>query len=365
VNRYARGASDAADAIEALAGFQRFPTWMWRNTDVVDFVEWLRRHNELRSPAAGKVGFYGLDLYSLHASMAAVLDYLQTVDPEAARLAAERYACFESLGPEPQIYGFIATADVDRSCEEDVVKQLLELQRRAAEAARRNAAASDDDLFNPEQNARVVRDAERYSRSMFLEETSSWNLRDRHMMDTLEAVAGYIAQRGRHPKIVVWAHNSHLGDARFTEMSRRGEVNLGQLVREPHDGDAVLVGFTTDHGTVTAASEWGAVARRKRVRPAVRESHEALFHAARPDRFLLAWRDDDPVAVHLHMVRLERAIGVIYRPDTERISHYFGADLKNQFDAVLHFDETAAVKPLELLAEWEPNEVPETFPSGV
>jgi erythromycin esterase-like protein len=148
-------------------------------------------------------------------------------------------------------------------------------------------------------------------------------------------------------------------------MSRRGEFNLGQLVRERHHRDAVLVGFTTDHGTVTAASEWGAVARRRRVRPALRESHEALFHSAHADRFLLAWRDGDPVAAHLHMVRLERAIGVIYRPDTERVSHYFGADLKNQFDAVLHFDETAAVKPLELLAEWEPNEVPETFPTGV
>ncbi|HEU4620478.1 MAG TPA: erythromycin esterase family protein [Gammaproteobacteria bacterium] len=367
VDRYVRGMSDDVDAKEALADFRRFPTWMWRNTVVLEFVEWLRAHNDALPAGAAKVGFYGLDLYSLHASMKAVLQYLEKVDPEAARRARERYSCFDRFGPEPQVYGLIAGTDASKSCQEEVIKQLVELQRRRADRARRDGDGHDDpdELFNAEQNARVAKNAEAYYRSMFLEEESSWNLRDRHMVETLEALMAHLGRQGGRTKIALWAHNSHLGDARATDMSRRGELNVGQLVREKYSNDAVLVGFTTYHGTVTAASDWGAVAERKRVRPGLPASYEAMFHAAQPNRFLLTWRDGDRVIEVLRGPRLERAIGVIYRPETERISHYFGARLTDQFDAVLHFDETRAVEPLEYTAEWETGEVPETFPFAV
>ncbi|HYZ34614.1 MAG TPA: erythromycin esterase family protein, partial [Crenalkalicoccus sp.] len=252
-----------------------------------------------------------------------------------------------------------------RSCEREVVSQLVELQRRAAEQARHDGRVSDDELFYVEQNARLVKNAEAYYRSMYFEDVSSWNLRDRHMAETLDALVGYLGRRGARAKIALWAHNSHLGDARATEMGRRGELNLGQLVRERHGREAVLVGFTTHHGTVTAASNWDGPAERKRVRPALAGSYEALFHDARPDRFLLTLRSGGGATDGLRAQRLERAIGVIYRPETERASHYFGARLPDQFDAVLHFDETRAVEPLEYSAEWEAGEPPETFPFGV
>jgi erythromycin esterase-like protein len=224
---------------------------------------------------------------------------------------------------------------------------------------------AEDELFSAEQNARLVRNAEAYYRSMFLEEVSSWNLRDRHMVETLDALVAHLGRQGGRAKVVVWAHNSHLGDARATQMGERGELNVGQLVREKYGREAVLVGFTTHHGTVTAASDWGGMAERKRVRPALAGSYEALFHAAQPTRFLLTWREGDAATEGLRDPRLERAIGVIYRPETERLSHYFRARLPDQFDAVLHFDETRAVEPLELTAEWEAGEVPETFPFAV
>jgi erythromycin esterase-like protein/adenine/guanine phosphoribosyltransferase-like PRPP-binding protein len=364
-NRYVRGASDDIDAVEALADFRRFPTWMWRNTDVVEFIEWLRVHNAALPASGTKCGFYGLDLYSLHASMKAVLQYLEKIDPEAAKRARARYACFDHFGPDPQIYGFIAARDLDKSCRDQVVSQLLELQRLTAERLRREGLAADDELFYAEQNARLVQNAEAYYRSMFLGEVSSWNLRDRHMADTLDALVEHFGRQGKRAKVVVWAHNSHLGDARATEMGQRGELNIGQLAREKYGRDSVLVGFTTHHGTVTAASDWGAPAERKRVRPGLAGSYEAMFHAAQPARFLLIWGDDDPAAEALRDPRLERAIGVIYRPETERMSHYFRARLPEQFDAVLHFDETRAVEPLEYTGEWEAGELPETFPFAV
>jgi erythromycin esterase-like protein/predicted phosphoribosyltransferase len=365
-NRYVRSESDDLDANEALAGFRRFPTWMWRNTDVVDFIEWLRGRNDALPPGAPKAGFYGLDLYSLHASMKAVLQYLEKVDPDAARETRARYACFDHFGPDPQVYGFIAGTDVSKSCEEGVVRQLLELQRRAAEHVRANDPAAEDEIFYAEQNARLVKNAEEYYRSMFLSDVSSWNLRDRHMVETLEALDRHLSRRHGTTKIVVWAHNSHLGDARSTQMGERGELNVGQLVRERYgSGNTVLVGFTTHHGTVTAASDWDAPAERKRVREGLPGSYEALFHAASPSRFLLTWRDGDQLVERLRQRRLERAIGVIYRPETERASHYFWAQLPDQFDAVLHFDETRAVEPLEYTAEWEAGELPETYPFAV
>ena len=364
LNRYVRGASDDVDAVEALADFRRFPTWMWRNTVVVEFIEWLRAHNDALSPGAEKVGFYGLDLYSLHASMKAVLQYLEKVDPEAAARARERYSCFDHVGEDTQAYGLMTRLNLSKSCEEEVVGQLLELQRRAADHMRRDGRL-DDDLFYAEQNARLVKNAEAYYRSVFLEEVSSWNLRDRHMAETLDALVAHLGRKGNRAKIAVWEHNSHLGDARATEMGQRGELNVGQLTRERYGSEAVLVGFTTHHGTVTAASDWGKPAERKRVRPALAGSYEALFHAAQRDRFLLILNDGDTMVQQLSVPRLERAIGVIYRPDTERQSHYFRARLPSQFDAVLHFDETSAVKPLESTEEWETGELPETFPFAV
>ena len=365
VNRYVRSMSDDVDAIEALADFRRFPTWMWRNTDVVEFLEWLRAHNDALPPSATKIGFYGLDLYSLRASMKAVLQYLDKVDPDAAKRARARYACFDHFGEDTQVYGFMTASGLAKSCEEEVISQLVDLQRRAMEYARRDGHVAEDELFYAEQNARLVKNAEAYYRSMFLEEVSSWNLRDRHMVETLDALIAHLGRQGGRAKVVVWAHNSHLGDARATQMGQRGELNVGQLIRERYGREAVLVGFTTHHGTVTAASDWEGVAERKRVRPALAGSYEAMFHAAQPTRFLLTWREADTATEGLRDPRLERAIGVIYRPETERMSHYFRARLPDQFDAVLHFDETRAVEPLEYTAAWEAGEVPETFPLKV
>ena len=362
VNRYVRGLGSDADAVEALAGFKRFPAWMWRNADVLDFVGWLRTHNDDLAPHAAKVGFYGLDLYSLHSSIAAVLDYLDRIDPDAAQRARERYACFDHFGSDEQAYGYATGLGIAKSCEEEVVSQLVELHRRAAEYARRDGRIAADEYFYASQNARLVLNAERYYRSMFRGRVSSWNLRDRHMVETLESLRQYL---GAQAKIVVWAHNSHLGDARATSMGQEGEWNVGQIVRELHDRDAVLVGLTTHHGTVTAASNWDGPAERKRVRPALVNSYEALFHDVSIPRFFLTLRNMGHATSALNEPLLERAIGVIYRPETERASHYFQARLSPQFDAVIHFDETRAVEPLERTVEWQEGEVPETFPTGI
>ncbi len=365
VNRYVRGVSSDADAVEALSGFKRFPAWMWRNADVLDFVGWLRTYNENLPASATKVGFYGLDLYSLHTSIAAVLDYLDRIDPEAAQRARARYACFDHFGKDEQAYGYATGVGIAESCEDEVVSQLLELYQNSAEYAWRDGRVAADEHFYATQNARLVTNAERYYRSMFRGRVSSWNLRDTHMVETLESLLAFLGTQNSHPKIVVWEHNSHLGDARATRMGQEGEWNVGQLVRERHGRDAVLVGFTTYQGTVTAASNWDAPAERKQVRPALENSYEALFHDVNIPRFLLTFRNTDHATAALHEPMLERAIGVIYRPETERASHYFQARLSAQFDAVLHFDETRAVEPLERTADWEAGEVPETFPTGI
>jgi erythromycin esterase-like protein len=365
VNRYVRGIGEDVDAGEALADFRRFPAWMWRNTEVVAFIEWLRLHNEALPPTSRKVGFYGLDLYSLHASMKAVLRYLERIDPDAARRARERYACFDHFGEDTQVYGFMTRLNLSTTCEKEAVEQLVEMQQQAAEYSRSDTRLETDGQFQAEQNARLVKNAEAYYRSMYLEEVSSWNLRDRHMMETLEALEQHLGREGGPAKIAVWAHNSHLGDARATEMGRRGEINIGQLTRERYGKDAVLIGFTTHHGTVTAASDWGGPAERKSVRPALPGSYEEAFHNDRAKRFLLIWNDIAPSLRGRIEAMLERAIGVIYRPGTERQSHYFQARMPEQFDAVIHFDESRALEPLEYTSEWAAGEVPETFPFAV
>ena len=365
VNRYVRGEGSDADASVALDDFKRFPQWMWRNADVLDFVGWLREHNDARSPGALKTGFYGLDLYSLHASLEAVMQYLRVVDPEAARRAAIRYGCFDRFGDDPQEYGYATTLGMSQSCEAEVVAQLVDLRRAAGEYARRDGRIAQDDLFYAEQNAQVVANAERYYRSMFGRRVSSWNVRDEHMADTLDSLETFLGRSGELPKIVVWAHNSHLGDARATEMGSRGELNLGQLVRERHGGDAVLIGFSTYAGTVTAASDWGMPAERKTVRPGLSDSYEALFHDAGLANFMLDLTAATKAASYLGSPRLQRAIGVIYRPETERMSHYYRASLRRQFDVVLHYDRTRAVEPLERSADWERGELPETYPTSL
>jgi erythromycin esterase-like protein len=366
VNRYVRARGEDADAEEALRGFVRFPQWMWRNADVLDFVGWLREFNDGLSEAT-RVGFYGLDLYSLHASIAAVLDYLRIVDPEAAGRAARRYACFDHFGTDPQAYGYSATLGLAPSCEGEVIRQLAELRAAATEYARRDGRVAADDLFFAERNAQVVATAEQYYRIMFRSHVDSWNLRDRHMAETLSALTRFLKARGSRPKVVVWAHNSHQGDARATELAQRGELNLGQLAREGFGQEATLVGFTTYTGTVTAASDWDAPAERKAVRPGLADSYEALFHDVGVPNFFLDLRTPGDAVRALMAPRLERAIGVIYRPESERLSHYFGACLPRQFDAVFHLDHTRAVEPLERTPVWERGEIelPETYPSAL
>jgi erythromycin esterase-like protein len=365
VNDYVRGIGDDADAVDALGGFKRFPAWMWRNADVLDFVGWLRSHNDDLPAEAPKVGFFGLDLYSLHTSIDVVLNYLQKVDPDGAARARERYSCFDHFGEDTQAYGYATALGLAESCEDEVISQLLEINRRASELARRDGRVAEDEFFMAEQNARLVKNAENYYRTMYRNDVSSWNLRDQHMFETLASVERHLSKDGKNPKVVVWEHNSHLGDARATEMGRRGEWNVGQLVREAYRKDAYLIGFTTYQGTVTAASDWRGPAERKRVRMALEGSVEALFHAMNLERFGVIFRDRDESSATFRTPMLERAIGVIYRPETERQSHYFHTRLSDQFDAVIHIDETRAVEPLERSVEWERGEVAETFPFGV
>src|SRR5918992_2082503 len=369
VDRWVRGRGDDATAEAALRGFERFPPWMWRNTVVLDFVGWLREHNDrVGGDERAKAGFYGLDLYSLHRSTQEVIAYLEGVDPAAAERARRRYACFDHVsGSDGQAYGFAAAFGAGESCEREVVEQLVDLQRHAMEYARRDGLAAEDELFYAEQNARTVQAAEAYYRAMFSGRVSSWNLRDRHMADTLEALAVHLSRlhRGHPARIVVWAHNSHLGDARATEVASQGELNVGQLMRERHPRDCRLIGSTTYTGTVTAADDWEGPAERKRVRPALADSVEELFHQVGEKAFLVRPAVMPGAAETLRSPRLERAIGVIYRPETERQSHYFRARLADQYDATIHIDETRAVEPLERTARWEQGEVPETYPFTV
>ena len=361
VHRYVSGDGEDHDANSALGDFNRFPQWMWRNTVVLEFVEWLRTWNQAQPEA--KAGFYGMDLYNLHGSISDVLQYLEGVDPAAARRARERYACFDHFG-DPQMYGFAATKGIAESCEDNVVEQLMELRRRSAELLVGHESASQAELFFAEQNARLVANAERYYRSMFAGRASSWNLRDEHMAGTIQSLLHYLDGSGG--KIVVWAHNSHLGDARATEMSERGELNVGQLVREKLGDDSFLIGFSTYAGTVTAARDWDAPAERRNVRAGLTKSYEELFHATGIPRFWLSMRELHGDARELlEHSRLQRAIGVIYRPETERWSHYFHAKVPKQFDALIHLDQTQALEPLEPTAQWHTAEPPETFPTGL
>jgi erythromycin esterase-like protein len=363
VNRYVRGLSDDKDARQALSGFERFPAWMWRNTEVCEFIEWLRKHNSSIHPSK-KVGFYGMDLYSLFRSMQEVLAYLDRTDPTAAQQARARYACFDHVRQDSQAYGYAATFGMARSCEDEVVQQLRDMTLRLNRYAPTLGQESDE-LFYAQQNASLVRNAEAYYRTMFHGSVSSWNLRDSHMVETLQSLDRHLGKAGGPVRMAVWAHNSHLGDAGVTAMGERGEWNVGQLMRERYGEDAFLVGMSTHHGSVTAASDWDEPPRNKKVRPGLEGSWEAVFHQVGIPRFVLLLKNDPALQKLAEPMRLQRAIGVIYRPDTEKQSHYFFTHLARQFDALLHFDETHALEPLDKELSWQAGEAPETYPTGI
>jgi erythromycin esterase-like protein/predicted phosphoribosyltransferase len=369
VNRYVRGIGDDKNADEALSGFERFPAWMWRNTVVRDFVEWLRTRNTLHANnGRPQAGFYGLDLYSLHRSTQEVISYLDKVDPKAAARARERYACFDHTSADDgQAYGFAAAFGAGQSCEREAIDQLIDIQRNALAYARRDGLLAEDELFYAHQNAQTVHNAEVYYRAMFSGRVTSWNLRDKHMAQTLEALLKHLDRHKDAPpaRIVVWAHNSHVGDARATEVCADGQLTLGQLARQRYGNGVRLIGFSTYAGTVTAASDWGGLAERKAVRPALNGSIEELLHEVDRCAFLVSGHIDPDAAEPLGTVRLGRAIGVIYRPETERQSHYFHVRPADQFDAMIHIDTTRALEPLEVTSLWIAGETPETYPSGL
>src|SRR5918992_4618325 len=287
VNLFVRGESNDQSPEDALGDFRRFPAWMWRNTDVVDFVGWLRDWNDAVPEGATMTGFYGLDLYSLYTSMEAVVAYLDEVDPEAAQRARQRYACFEHMNRDAEVYALETAFGGKEPCEQQAVEQLVELRNRAAQHER-DRPVPDDHHFYAEQNARLVMNAEEYYRAVFRGGAESWNLRDLHMAETLEELVAYLERTTGEPtKAAVWAHNSHVGDARATESRLRGQLNIGQVVRERHAGETLLLGFTTHSGTVTAASDWGGPAERKHVRRALLGSWEHAFHELDVPRFLL------------------------------------------------------------------------------
>jgi len=356
INRYIRRRSPVA---HTEPPFQRFPTWMWRNTEVAELVDWMREHNSSIAQPDRRVGFYGLDLYNMSGSIAAVLDYLDKVDAHAAAVARERYGCLTPWQKEPSTYGRAVLTAGYRKCEQLVVEQCRDLLQRHLQYAARDSEA----FLDAAQNARLIAAAERYYRVMYYGGAESWNSRDAHMFETLEHL---LDARGAKSKAIVWAHNSHIGDARYTDMGlMRDELNTGQLCRQRFGDAAALIGFGTHSGTVAAASEWGGEMQLKQIRPSHRNSYERLCHESEAASFLLDLRSARcrPLRERLLQPRLERFIGVIYRPETELHSHYAEASLPQQFDAFVWFDETQAVTPLG--AQHARPEAPETYPFGL
>ncbi|MCG7347590.1 erythromycin esterase family protein [Sphingomonas sp. ACRSK] len=343
---------------EAPTPFTRFPAWMWRNAEFDGFVDWLTAHNADRD-ASARVSFHGLDLYNMTASVAAVIGYLERVDPAAAAEARRLYGCLKPWKEQPERYGRMALSEGHGRCETAVVQLLRDLF--ANEAA--YAPGDPDSFLDAAQNARLVANAEAYYRAMYYGSAASWNLRDEHMADTLELL---LQRKGPDAKAVVWAHNSHVGDARRTDMGQsRGELNLGQLVRERYDGAACLIGFGTHAGTVAAADDWDEPMRIMTVNPSRPDSFERILHDSGAPRFLLDLREgaaSPELREALAGERLERYIGVIYRPDTERWSHYSEASLAQEYDAFLWFDTTTAVQATAARGEAGQDE---TWPTGL
>jgi protein-L-isoaspartate(D-aspartate) O-methyltransferase len=354
IDRYVRHKAPAAQAERA---FQRFPTWMWRNAEVHDFVEWLRAYNQSREPAR-RAGFFGLDMYNMNASIRAVTDYLDKVDPQAARVARERYGCLTPWQKDPATYGRAVLTGGYAKCEAEVAAMLRDLFAKQLDYRQRDG----DDFLDAAQNARLIAAAEQYYRIMYYGSAASWNLRDRHMFGTLEHLLEW---RGEGAKAVVWAHNSHIGNAAATEMGLvREEINIGQLCRDRFGAEAGLIGFGTDRGTVAAASDWDGPMEIKQVRPAHRDSYERLCRDSGVERFLIDLREEQSPQLYAGLLypRLERAIGVIYRPETELASHYFDASLPRQFDGYVWFEQTRAVTPLPTAVR---QGVAETYPFGL
>ena len=355
IDHYIHGSSP--DPFLKSQPFSRFPTWMWANHSVLNFINWLKAHNATVKDPDQQVGFYGLDLYSLYTSIEVVLHYLDTVDPQTAEVARLRYGCLMPWASDPSMYSRVTLTKQYRECEEEVLATLKDLHNKRMEYSR----ADGGRFFDAEQNARVVSNAERYYRTMYYAENNSWNQRDQHMFETLQSVLDF---RGPDAKAVVWEHNSHIGDARATEMSARGELNVGQLVRKKYGDAAYLIGFGTDHGTVAAASEWGGPMEIKQIQPSHRDSYEYVCHEVAAENFLLPLREPLKKITREKLLkeRLERAIGVIYRPETELQSHYFYASLPHQFDEYIWFDETRAV---EAITRETTKNIPDTFPFGL
>ena len=352
IDRYVRHKSLVPSKEQA---FDRFPSWMWRNVEVLEFVEWMRLENQHR-PDAQRVEFRGLDIYSLRTSIAAVLAYLDGIDPDAAADARRRYGCLTPWQSDPARYGHRAQMGGD-TCEAAVRQQLLELLERRLEYAARDG----EEFFDAAQNARIVRSAEQYYRIMYEGSRESWNLRDRHMFDTLKTL---IHRRGPKAKAIVWAHNSHIGNAAATSMGWEGEFNIGELCRTAYGARMAAIGFGTDTGTVAAASDWDSPMEVKDVRPARDDSYEYLFRRSGHARSLTDWRGPQRASLRemLSEPRLQRAIGVVYRPQTELLSHYFHAVLSEQFDSYVWFETTRAVTPLGSV---RPKGTPETYPFGL
>jgi erythromycin esterase-like protein len=355
IDRYVRHRQPREGEMRA---FERFPTWMWRNEEVDAFIRWMRDHNQGRAYEQ-MCGFYGLDLYNLSGSMEAVIDFLEREDPELARLAHRRYGCLEPWAEEPQLYGRNALLEGYARCEVGVVQMLKDLLQKQIDCF----AEECDEWLDAQANARLVKDAEAYYRIMYHGSAESWNLRDTHMFDTLNMILG---AKGPNAKAIVWAHNSHIGNAAFTDMGmHREELNIGQLVKEKYDARARLIGFGTHTGTVAAADDWDEPMRIKKVRPSLLDSYERMSHECGVDRFLLDLREGEvgrEIKAALSEPRLERFIGVIYRPETERWSHYSEAILPKQFDCWVWFDETSAVTPLP--GDQRPGDE-ETYPFGL
>jgi protein-L-isoaspartate(D-aspartate) O-methyltransferase len=353
IDRYVRGHGEAYLRTPA---FSRFPTWMWRNHETREFVDWLREHNEGRE-REDMVSAHGLDLYSLNNSIGAVLEYLDRVDPQAAETARTRYACFSPWESDPATYGRAAVSGGMETCEQQAVDMLTDLMKKRAEYIQRDG----ENYFDAIRNAAVIREAERYYRVMYYGSRESWNLRDSHMFDTLSEV---LHHRRDGSRAVVWAHNSHVGNAIATEMGTRGEHNIGQLAREHFGRDAYTIGFGTHRGTVAAANNWDEPMEFMNVRPSHEDSYERLFHDSGRRACFLHLRDPSNRTVRSELLKphLERAIGVIYRPETELLSHYFQAALPAQFDEYIWFDETSAIAPIETR---ELQEMQETYPFGL
>jgi len=332
---------------------------MWRNHEVLAFADWLRGHNAAL-PEDERASMRGLDVYSLRESIHAVLAYLEKHCPDEAGYARQRYGCLTPWQDEPQHYGRAVLQGALAKCEAPMVAQLEDLLARRMQLIADHGGGDGEAFFDAEQNARIVRAAEQYYRSMYRGAVESWNLRDRHMFDTLQRLMAHT----REARAVVWAHNSHVGNASATAMGWQGEFNIGELVRNAYGGDAVLIGFGTDRGTVAAASDWGAEMQVMQVRPAREDSWEGMFRKTGLARSLTDWRGrkQGELADALSHALLERAIGVVYRPQSELSSHYFESVLGDQYDAWVWFEETRAVTPL---GPERPHGAPETWPFGL